>query len=380
MFLTRRNHIVASRDAKNNAAETEFRPEQDRYAMVRKKGPWRWILAHLFAGSNKVIIIFVFVTIIITSNLSSYTMIVVGQAVNNFLGGNPAILLGNTLFILFLSTIGPIISLSSFMLREVLAQRMERDTRQEFFTLLLGKSQSFHDQQKVGDLMARTINDVRTLNFLISPAISLIFESFTALFVPIIYVILFYPPQLVLVPIIFTIAFLWSLRSYFRTIGPVTWQLRMEFGNLDAQLNESLSGIEVLKGCAQEESANNLYGQIAKRYRDAFIQQGNIQAKYIPILFVAVAMTAGIAHGIILFFQSPSLLSIGQLIGYAGLLALLQFPTFISIFVFAIIRLAVSGAERLLETMNAETTIGENLEGISRNIEGKITFKDVTFT
>ena len=70
--------------------------------------------------------------------------------------------------------------------------------------------------------MARTVNDVRTLNFLISPAISLIFESFTALFVPIIYVILFYPPQLILVPIAFTVAFLWSLRSYFRTIGQVT--------------------------------------------------------------------------------------------------------------------------------------------------------------
>ena len=125
---------------------------------------------------------------------------------------------------------------------------------------------------------------------------------------------------------------------------------------------------------------NSYFQKVTKRYRDAFIQQGYIQARYIPILLVAVAMTAGIAHGMILFFQSPSALNIGQLIGYAGLLALLQFPTFISIFVFATIRLAVSGAQRLLETMNAETTIGENLGGISRNITGKITFNNVTFT
>ena len=63
-------------------------------------------LSYPFAGSNKIFIVFVFVTIIVTSNLSSYTMIVVGQAVNNFLGGKTTILLGNTLIILFLSTIG----------------------------------------------------------------------------------------------------------------------------------------------------------------------------------------------------------------------------------------------------------------------------------
>ncbi|HMF31130.1 MAG TPA: ABC transporter ATP-binding protein, partial [Candidatus Lokiarchaeia archaeon] len=359
-------------------AEVEYAPEEDRYAPARKKGPWSWILAHLFAGSNKAIIIVVFLTIIVTSNLSSYTMIVIGQAVNNFIGGSVGTLLSSTYLILFLSTIGPAISLVSFMMREVLAQRMERDTRREFFASLLGKSQSFHDQEKIGDLMARTVNDVRTLNFLISPAISLIFESFTALFVPTIYVILFYPTQLIIVPITFTVLFLWSLKSYMQKIGPITWQLREEFGHLDDQLNESLSGIEVLKGCAQEKSAAAVYAKIAGRYRDAFIEQGKIQAKYIPILLVAVAITAGLAHGIFLFFLNQ--MNIGQLIGYVGLLTLLQFPTFISIFVFATIRLAVSGAQRLIDTMNKETTIGENVEGIDRQIEGKIIFDDVTFT
>lgn len=332
----------------------------------------------MFAGSNKVIILFVFLTIIITSNLSSLTMIIIGEAVNAFIGSAAGTLVYYTLLILFLSTVGPAITLVSFMMREVLAQRMERDTRREFFASLLGKSQSFFDQEKVGDLMARTVNDVRTLNFLISPAISLIFESFTALFVPTIYVLVFYPKQLILVPVTFSVLFLLSLRSYMRKIGPITWQLREEFGHLDDRLNESLSGIEVLKGCAQEKSAAEVYASIADRYRKAFVEQGKVQAKYLPILMVAVAITAGLAHGIILWFLGQ--LNIGQLIGYAGLLTLLQFPTFISIFVFATIRLAVSGSQRLLEIMNKETTIGENSDGISRQIEGKIIFEDVTFT
>jgi ATP-binding cassette subfamily B protein len=73
-------------------------------------------------------------------------------------------------------------------------------------------------------------------------------------------------------------------------------------------------------------------------------------------------------------------MTIGDIVGYLGLIFLLRFPTFISAFVFAIIRLAVSAAERLLETMNQKTEIDENLKGMSKDIEGKIAFKKVSFT
>ena len=42
---------------------------------------------------------------------------------------------------------------------EVLAKRIERDTRDELYVSLLGKSQTFHNRQRVGDIMARAAND-----------------------------------------------------------------------------------------------------------------------------------------------------------------------------------------------------------------------------
>ncbi|MCA9885229.1 MAG: ABC transporter ATP-binding protein, partial [Anaerolineae bacterium] len=38
---------------------------------------------------------------------------------------------------------------------ETIAQRLARDSREELYISLLGKSQTFHDQQRVGDIMAR---------------------------------------------------------------------------------------------------------------------------------------------------------------------------------------------------------------------------------
>jgi ATP-binding cassette subfamily B protein len=264
------------------------------------------------------------------------------------------------------------------MLREILAQRMERDTRKEFFMILLGKSQSFHDRQKVGDIMARATDDVRNLNFLVSPAISLIFESFTNLVIPIIYIFLFYPPELIITPIGFTIVFLYALRSYSRNIGPVSRDLRSQYGKMGAVLNEALSGIETIKGTAQESSEVLKYYRSAKKYRDFYIEQGRVQAKYLPILFYALSITIGLGHSIFLYING--LVDIGQIVGYVGLLTLYRFPTNISIFVFSYIKLATAGAERLLELMNQETEIDENIEGISKDISGKIEFKKVSFT
>ena len=196
----------------------EFSPGIDPYIKARKKGATRWILAHVFHGSNKLFITIIIFMIILSANLSSITYIIIGEIISALLGGFTA-LLGNNILVLFILGIaGPVMSIVSRMLVEILAQRLERDARREFFTNLLGKSQSFHEQMKIGELMARVTDDVRMLNFLISPALSLIVESFTFLFIPVIYIVLYYPLQLIIEPIFFSISFLILLRSYSRKI------------------------------------------------------------------------------------------------------------------------------------------------------------------
>jgi len=361
-----------------NPLQSEFSPEDDPFRKVRQKGPNRWILRHLVHGTNKLIIFIVFFTTIVSANLQSISRVLIGAAVSEFLVDISTNLLFYTIIILSTGIGGAIVRLLNFMLREILAQRMERDTRREFFTILLGKSQSFHDRQKVGDIMARATDDVRNLNFLVSPAISLIFESFTNLIIPIIYIILFYPTQLIITPLIFTIFFLIALRDYNNKIGPVSRDLRIQYGEMNAILNEALSGIETIKSTAQESSEVLKFYTSAKKYRDYYIEQGQIQAKYLPILFYALSITFGLAHSIFLYLNG--FLDIGQIIGYIGLLTLYRFPTNISIFVFSFIKLATAGAERLLELMNQETEIDENLSGIKKEIEGKVEFDNVIFT
>jgi ATP-binding cassette subfamily B protein len=356
---------------------SEFSPGKDPFEKTRRKGVFRWILSHIFYGSNKLFIFIVLFTTIFASILASISSIIIGQAVEEFLNANINSLVIYTIIILVLGLFTPIFRLINYLQRELLAQRLERDARQEFYTNLLGKSQSFHDIQKIGDLMARATDDVRMLNFLMSPAISLIFESFTSLIIPLFFIIFFYPIELVLEPVFYTIIFLITLRSYNRKLSPVTGKLRMNFGMLNATLNETLSGIQVVKGSTKELYELDRYTAYAKNYSDAFIEQGKIQAKYLPILFLALMITIGFTHSLILFLNG--IINIGQIISYLALLGLLRFPTFISIFVFAIVRLAGSSAQRLLELMNKTTEINENPNGLQKELNAAIKFEKVSF-
>jgi ATP-binding cassette subfamily B protein len=270
------------------------------------------------------------------------------------------------------------VNIGSNLLRELLAQRLERETRQEFYLNLLGKSQSFHDRQRIGDLMARAAEDVRTINFLISPALSLIFEAFFNMIIPIILIYMYYPLELLIIPIIFSISFIVNLRSYLHRLEPISQKNREEFGMMDAVLNETLTGIDLIKALASENNEKQKYTVHMSKFREAIIAEGKVQAKYLPLVLIAIATTTALLQALSLLQAGK--LEIGQVISFVGLMINLRFPTYISIWAFSIVRQALSGAERLLNTMNSKSEIDLNPTGKSKILDGKILFKNIIFT
>ena len=53
-----------------------------------------------------------------------------------------------------------------------------------------------------------------------------------------------------------------------------------------------------------------------------------------------------------------------------GLMGILRFPTFISIFTFSLVQLGLAGAERILELLHTETEMDENKAGYAGAIRG----------
>jgi len=191
----------------NYLERSEFTVGIDPFQEARRKGPVRWIISHILYGSNKYLLLLSFTGSVLSSILNSEMMVLIGDAIDAFIMNDASKLMYYTFSILLIAIGMPLLNLMSNFLREIVAQRVERDARYEFYTNLLGKSQSFHDLQRIGDIMARTTNDVRMLNFLVSPSISLIFQAFLQLFVPIVFIAIYYPRDLLLTPLLFVIFF-----------------------------------------------------------------------------------------------------------------------------------------------------------------------------
>ncbi|MGD1996923.1 MAG: ABC transporter ATP-binding protein [Anaerolineae bacterium] len=259
---------------------------------------------------------------------------------------------------------------------EFLAQRVERDSRDELYVSLLGKSQTFHGRQRIGDIMARATNDVRALNLMLSPGVMLIIDSAMAVIVPI-FMIGQLHPRLLPVPFAFVILLAITVYDYNRRLKPVSIAQREQFGEMNAGLAEAIAGIEVVKANVRERYEWHKFTRDARRFRDYFVQQGEIEARYLPMLMFSLAWAAGLLHALLLW--RAEIISLGQVVAFMGLLGTLRFPTFISIFSFNLVQLGVAGAKRILELINTETELDENPAGVTRPIRGQVSFKDVSF-
>src|SRR5262249_58380 len=160
------------------------------------------------------------------------------------------------------------------------------DARGELYASLLGKSQTVFDRLRVGDLMARATDDTSQLSDMVFPGASLILESSLSIIVPLIYIAVV-SWQMLLVPVGFILVYIFVVRPYVARLGPGMYEQRHLYGKPTAGLGETLSGMGVVRASPKEPlEGPNSAGQ-APRLRDAFVAQGYIEARYLPLLFYA---------------------------------------------------------------------------------------------
>jgi len=259
---------------------------------------------------------------------------------------------------------------------ELIGQRVERDIRHELYTSLLGKSMTFHSLQSIGETMARATNDVREVNFLFSPGVNLVVGSAVFMVMPLV-IAPRYNPALILTPLLFIIGYFLALWQYLHELKPITSDVRQTFGQMNSRLAEAIDGIETVKGMAQEQNEVERFGGNARRFRDAYIHQGDVEARFIPQLLLGFAEAGGLLHSLILYHQGA--LDVGQVVAYFGLIQLFGFPTFTSLFAYSQISLGIAGARRILELINRETDLDQNEQGFCGPMRGEIEFRNVCF-
>jgi ATP-binding cassette subfamily B protein len=341
-----------------------------------RRGPVRWVWSHTWR--SKLYLLGVIVGAFGNGLGGGLVPIFIGQGFDIMIESADLRALGLVTVWIILSQLGrAMLMMIRNLCSEVVGKRVERDGRDELYLSLIGKSTSFHDNHTTGELMARATNDVRELNFMFNPGVNLAIGSFNFMVAPF-FLVPALNPQLLLVPIIYVALYMLALWDYLRDLRPTTESVRREFGNMNAGLAESIDGIETVKGAAQEPKEMARFNQNLKHWRDAFVRQGDVEAKFLPLLLLGILQAAGLLHALLLFRQG--LISLGDVVAFFGILLIFQFPTFAAQFAYSRISLGISSARRILELINTETDLDQNEGGYDGRVDGSVEFDQVTFS
>jgi len=176
-------------------------------------------------------------------------------------------------------------------------QRALQDLRLRIFEHLQAQPVGFYERRRAGALISRMTNDVQALDQLVTDSVVTLFSS-TLTLIGTIGILIYFDLELALLTfLIFPVMALGSLA--FRVVSADAYKRTREtISAITSYLQESLSGIRILRSFGQEPQHIERFRELNERNREANMTTVNLNAAYFP----AVELMSAIATvGILLY-------------------------------------------------------------------------------
>jgi ABC-type multidrug transport system fused ATPase/permease subunit len=173
-------------------------------------------------------------------------------------------------------------------------QRTLQDLRLRIFEHLQSQPIGFYERRQAGQLISRMTNDVQALDQLVTDGVVTLFQSSLTL-IGTVAILAWLDLRLALLT--FLIFPIMGLASFaFRVVSADAYaRTREEIGSITAYLQESLSGIRILRSFGQEPQHLERFRELNERNREANMTTVNLNAAYFPAVELLSALaTVGI--------------------------------------------------------------------------------------
>jgi ATP-binding cassette, subfamily B, bacterial len=258
------------------------------------------------------------------------------------------------------------------------AWKAETELRQRLFAHLQRLHFAFHDHAQTGQLMARSATDIQAVNqFLVMIPIT-ISNIITMVAVTTILVLTNWKlaiAALIALPLINVFAKQFSSR-----IHPASMELQAELADLSTVVEETITGIRVVKGFGAESiQYDRLVDQSARVY-DRSLNMARIRAVFNPFLdfLPAVGLVAVLWYGGRQVLDGN--LSLGELVSFNVYVFMLIPPLRMTGMLIAQAQRAVAAAERIDEILRTAPAIVDKPKSVELPPGGgDLRFEDVSF-
>ena len=199
-------------------------------------------------------------------------------------------------------------------------QRALQDLRLRIFTHLQRQSIGFFSRRKTGVLISRLTNDVQALDQLVTDGIVTLFSSSLTLIGTIV-ILLLLDVELAVVVFLSTFPLLALGSAAFRYFSAGAYRaVREKIANVTAYLQETLSGVRIVRAFGQEPRHVERFAQLNEEHRAVNYRTVQLNATYFP----GVELLSSIGTAVILLYGGyqaiDGQITIGVLVAFVGYL------------------------------------------------------------
>jgi len=254
------------------------------------------------------------------------------------------------------------------------------DVRKYIYDHMQRLSLRFYEDKQVGQLMSNVVNDTDLFEQLISHAIPDVVVNILT-FVGVTAVLLNLNWKLTLLSMLPIPLVIISLRVYAKFVRPAFRSRQKELGDLNAMLNDNLSGIREIKSFTREIDESYRVHSRIDSYRQSLLNALKLMATFQPF----VDFTSSIGTLIVIYFGGQlaikGILPVADLVAFFLYLDMFYNPVRVLSGAWEAIQSSLAGADRVAGLL-IEKEEPNNIPGsidVKDPIRGDIRFQDVSF-
>lgn len=260
-----------------------------------------------------------------------------------------------------------------------LTHRVAYDLRNDFYDTVQRLPFAFHDQAQTGDLMSRATSDIsETERFVGIGMADLV--AVILLAVGVLVAMFIENAQLALLasgPIIIVLA---TTLRFGNIVRPMFKKIQEQMGALSSVMQESMTGISVVKAFAREPYEIEKFETENQEWFDRRYGMIKIWGNYWPIFTFLLSISVLL----LLWFGGPAAMrqeiTVGSLFAMISYVLMLNGPTLRLGFLANLASTASASAGRIYEIMDRPNPVAEKSDAIElTDLKGKVDFKDVSF-
>ena len=272
-----------------------------------------------------------------------------------------------------------LIQIGDNYVRHALGEKFIFDLRVRLYAYLQKMSLSFFERTSTGELMSRVTNDLSALEHFVTHGSALTAVDFMRLIggTIILFVLDYRLAALVMIPVpILALAF----RHYNTRIRPVYRRVRARLGDINAKLQDNLSGIRVIQAFAREDLEYKRFSRESERYYQARVKGIRYWSIFFPAIRFFGAMGTVIVLGVGSIMVVNNQLTLGTFVAFLAYIATIYDPINRLTEVDNIFQEAIAAGERIFELLDEVTEVKDAPNAFDLpSIRGELVFDQVHF-